>query len=59
MSHAPYRRFTAFPQAKPGEEPGLGPLRAPADRLRHVLGITSVDYVRGRHFLAIVDTPLA
>ena len=49
---------TAFPQPKPGEAPGPGPMKVPADRLRSVLGITSVDYVRGHHSLAIVDTPL-
>ena len=50
---------TAFPQPKPGEAPGPGPMKVPADRLRSVLGITSVQYVRGRHSLAVVDTPLS
>ncbi|HLJ54297.1 MAG TPA: metallophosphoesterase, partial [Chthonomonadaceae bacterium] len=50
---------TAFPQPKPGEAAGPGPMKVPDDRLRSVLGITSVQAVRGRHSLAIVDTPLA
>jgi Icc protein len=50
---------TAFPQAKPGEGAGPGPMKVPDDRLRSVLGITNVNYVRGRHSLAVVDTPLS
>jgi 3',5'-cyclic AMP phosphodiesterase CpdA len=52
-------RSTAFPQPAPGSAPGPGPIKTiPADRLRSVLGITSVRQVRGNAQLAIVDTPL-
>ena len=50
---------TAFPQPKPGEAPSPGPMKVPAEQLRSVLGITDVNYVRGRHRLAIVDSSLA
>ncbi len=49
---------TAFPQPAPGTAPSPGPLKVPADQLRHVLGLTKVDYVQHAHALAIVDTPL-
>ena len=50
---------TAFPQPAPGAGPGPGPLTVPADRLRSLLGITNVNYVPGKHALAVVDSPLA
>jgi Icc protein len=50
---------TAFPQPHPGTAPSPGPLKVPAEQLRTLLGITDVDYVRGRHSLAITDSPLA
>ena len=50
---------TAFPQPQPGTAPSPGPLKLPAGQLRNLLGITDVDYVRGRHSLAITDSPLA
>jgi hypothetical protein len=50
---------TAFPQPQPGTAPSPGPLKVPADKLRSVLGVTSVDYVPGKHTLAIVDSSLA
>lgn len=50
---------TAFPQPKPGEAPSPGPMKVPAEQLRSVLGITDVNYVRGRHPLAIMDSSLA
>jgi 3',5'-cyclic AMP phosphodiesterase CpdA len=50
---------TAFPQPKPGEAPSPGPMKVPAEQLRAVLGITDVNYVRGRHALAVVDSTLA
>ena len=50
---------TAFPQPAPGSAPSAGPMTVPADRLRQVLGLTEVSFVRGKHDLAIVDSPLA
>jgi 3',5'-cyclic-AMP phosphodiesterase len=50
---------TAFPQPNPGAAASPGPLTVPADQLRHLLGITSVRYVRGGHPLALVDASLA
>jgi len=50
---------TAFPQPQPGKADSPGPMKVPADQLRSVLGIADVNYVRGQHSLAIVDSPLA
>jgi 3',5'-cyclic AMP phosphodiesterase CpdA len=50
---------TAFPQPHPGEAPSPGPMTVPAERLRSLLGITDVNFVRGRHALAVVDSDLA
>lgn len=50
---------TAFPQPQPGKADSPGPLTVPAEQLRSVLGITDVNYVRGRHALAVVDSSLA
>jgi Icc protein len=50
---------TAFPQPAPGTASSPGPIKVPAEQLRSVLGITQVNFVRGQHMLAIVDTPLA
>jgi len=50
---------TAFPQPKPGTAASPGPMRVPADQLRHVLGITHVNYIAGNHTLAVVDSTLA
>jgi 3',5'-cyclic AMP phosphodiesterase CpdA len=49
---------TAFPQPAPGSAPSAGPMKVPAGQLRHLLGITEVNYVPGAHPLALVDTPL-
>jgi 3',5'-cyclic-AMP phosphodiesterase len=49
---------TAFPQPKPGAAPSPGPMKVPADKLRGLLGITSVHYVPGRASLALVDSSL-
>jgi hypothetical protein len=48
-------RSTAFPQSEPGKgKPG--PIRdLPANRLRKVLGLTTVAYVEGNSSLAIAD----
>ena len=52
-------RSTAFPQPAPGAAPAPLPLVVPADKLRSVLGIRTVDFVQGRELLAITDQPLA
>lgn len=49
---------TAFPQPQPGTAPSPGPIKVPAERLRSFLGLTSVNYVQGKHSLAIVDSSL-
>ena len=49
---------TAFPQPAPGAAPSPGPMKVPAEKLRTVLGLTSVHYVEHNHTLAITDTPL-
>jgi 3',5'-cyclic AMP phosphodiesterase CpdA len=52
-------RSTAFPQPAPGTAPSPGPMLVPAEKLRSVLGITSVLYTQGKEALAITDTALA
>jgi 3',5'-cyclic-AMP phosphodiesterase len=49
---------TAFPQPAPGTAPSPGPLKVEADRFRKVLGIASVEFLRGHQALAVVDSPL-
>jgi 3',5'-cyclic-AMP phosphodiesterase len=49
---------TAFPQPQPGTAPSPGPLKVPAEKLRTLLGLTDVNFVRSKHTLAIVDQPL-
>jgi Icc protein len=49
---------TAFPQPQPGKADSPGPMKVPAEQLRALLGITDVNYVRGQHSLAIVDSSL-
>ena len=49
---------TAFPQPAPGTAPSPGPLKVPDDKLRSLLGITDVNFVRGRQRLAVIDKPL-
>jgi 3',5'-cyclic AMP phosphodiesterase CpdA len=50
---------TAFPQPAPGTAPSPGPMLVPAERLRTVLGLTSVTVKQGQKPLAIVDSTLA
>ena len=50
---------TAFPQPAPGTAPSPGPMTVPAERLRSVLGIADVNFIRGRHTLAVTDSTLA
>jgi len=52
-------RSTAFPQPAPGTAPSPGPMTVPAEQLRSVLGITSVDVRMGDKPLAVTDTTLA
>jgi 3',5'-cyclic AMP phosphodiesterase CpdA len=49
---------TAFPQPQPGGAPKPGPMKVPAEKLRSVLGVTSVNYVEGNKTLAVVDKTL-
>jgi Icc protein len=49
---------TAFPQPQPGKADSPGPMKVPAEQLRGLLGITDVNFVRGQHALAIVDSQL-
>jgi Icc protein len=49
---------TAFPQPAPGTAPKAGPMKVPADQLKKVLGITTVNYVETPHSLAVIDKPL-
>jgi 3',5'-cyclic-AMP phosphodiesterase len=49
---------TSFPQPQPGKADSSGPMKVPADQLRSLLGITDVNYVRGQHALAVVDSTL-
>jgi 3',5'-cyclic AMP phosphodiesterase CpdA len=49
---------TAFPQPAPGSAPSPGPMKVPAEKLRMLLGVTDVNFVRGKHTLAIVDSTL-
>jgi Icc protein len=49
---------TAFPQPQPGKADSPGPMKVPAEQLRTLLGITDVNFVRGQHALAIVDSQL-
>jgi len=50
---------TAFPQPQPGKAPSPGPMAVPAEQLRTYLGVTNVNYVQGKHALAVVDSTLA
>jgi 3',5'-cyclic-AMP phosphodiesterase len=50
---------TAFPQPQPGKTDSAGPMKVPADRLRQLLGVTDVNYTRGKHALAVIDSTLA
>jgi 3',5'-cyclic AMP phosphodiesterase CpdA len=52
-------RSTGFPQPAPGQAPAPGPLKdVPAEKLRTMLGLSSVNYVASRGSLAIVDSTL-
>jgi hypothetical protein len=49
---------TGFPQPAPGTAPSPGPMKVPDDKLRSLLGIAEVNFVRGQQRLAIIDKPL-
>jgi 3',5'-cyclic-AMP phosphodiesterase len=49
---------TAFPQPAPGTAPSPGPMKVPADKLKSVLGISHVTFVKNNHSLSIIDAPL-
>jgi 3',5'-cyclic-AMP phosphodiesterase len=49
---------TAFPQPAPGTAPSPGPMKVDAGKLRTLLGVRTVNYVRGQGALAIIDQPL-
>ncbi|MGB9234141.1 MAG: metallophosphoesterase [Terriglobales bacterium] len=49
---------TAFPQPKPGAAASPGPMKVPAEQLRAMLGLTSVEVVRGKRSLAVTDSTL-
>ena len=49
---------TAFPQPEPGKGPNPGPLKVPSEKLRSMLGLTSVQYKQGKSALAVVDSNL-
>jgi 3',5'-cyclic AMP phosphodiesterase CpdA len=50
---------TAFPQPAPGKAESPGPIKdVAADKLRGVLGITRVNFVKSKSSLAIVDSSL-
>ena len=51
-------RSTAFPQPAPGTAPSAGPMKVEPGRLRSMLGVAEVTFIRGQSHLAIVDTPL-
>jgi Icc protein len=52
-------RSTAFPQPAPGTAPSPGPMKdVPADKLRSLLGLTDVNFVRNESPLALVDSTL-
>lgn len=52
-------RSTAYPQPAPGVGAGPGPLQVPAEQLRSAIGLTSVNWVRGRSDLALIDQTLS
>ena len=49
---------TAFPQPAPGKADSPGPMKVPAEQLKRVLGITDVNFVRGKQALGLVDSTL-
>ncbi len=52
-------RSTAYPQPSAGQGEGPGPLKVPADQLKSVLGVRSVEVVAKKAPLVIADKTLA
>jgi 3',5'-cyclic AMP phosphodiesterase CpdA len=52
-------RSTAFPQPEPGKAESPGPMKnIPAEKVKSMLGLTSVNYVENGNMLAVVDSTL-
>jgi 3',5'-cyclic AMP phosphodiesterase CpdA len=49
---------TAFPQPAPGKAASAGPVAVPAGKLRSVLGITNVKFVKAKSALAVTGSNL-
>ena len=49
---------TAFPQPQPGAAAAPGPMKVPAEKLRALLGVASIQYLEHDHTLAVTDIPL-
>jgi 3',5'-cyclic AMP phosphodiesterase CpdA len=49
---------TAFPQPAPGMAPSPGPMKVPADQLRRLLGVASVDVHLGETTARLIELPL-
>ena len=56
LSHGVLDRVSAAAPGTARHSPG--PMKVPADQLRSLLGITDVNFVRGQHTLAIIDSQL-
>ncbi len=46
---------TAFPQPQPGAAGAPGPMKVPAEKLRALLGVASIQYLEHDHTLAVTD----
>src|ERR1017187_3435475 len=55
----PHGNVNGVSATRTGHRVFTGPDESSAEQLRSVLGITQVNFVRGQHTLAIVDTPLS
>ncbi len=51
-------RSTAYPQPAVGEGAGPGPLKVSAEKLRSVLGVTTVSVAAPHGALALTDTKI-
>ncbi len=50
---------TAFPQPMPGTAQAPGPMTVEATKLRDLLGLRTISFVRGQRHLAVVDSTLS